>query len=114
VKFNESKKRESISRHIEDKYRNILSNKSIDSSRIQSKTKLQEEELERLMKYEQELMQKNTESLQASQVMKNRYNQVFINSNSSTTQSSRSRVLPEIRARTNNSSANSHLHLSEV
>jgi hypothetical protein len=51
------------------------------------------------MTYEQELLKKNSESLQASQVMKHKFNEVFttVSSNNS------SRMLPEIRVRTNNS-----------
>jgi len=49
--------------------------------------------------YEQELLKKNSESLQASQVMRHKFNEVFTTANSNNS----SRLLPEISSRTNNS-----------
>ena len=58
-----------------------------------------EEELSRMMMYEQELLKKSSESLQASQVMKHKFNEVF--ATISTISGNSSRFLPEIRAKTN-------------
>lgn len=49
----------------------------MDSSALSRKAEQSEQELSRLMAYEQQLIKKNSESLQASQVMRHKFNEVF-------------------------------------
>lgn len=93
----EDMKREAVSRHKAERVHRIRLNKSIDAGDMNSKTERQEKELAYMMAFEQELLKKNSESLQASQVMRNKFNSVFPSTNNS------SRFLPEIRSRTNHS-----------
>jgi hypothetical protein len=74
VKFQEEQKRESVSRHVEERKISIHLNKSIDSQTLIKEKEKREMELSRLIRYEQELLKKNSESLQASQVMRHRFN----------------------------------------
>jgi hypothetical protein len=53
IKYQEQRKRESVSRHLEDKVRSIRLDKSIDSGTLTKKAERGEEELSRLILYEQ-------------------------------------------------------------
>jgi hypothetical protein len=93
VRFQEELKRESLSRHREKKVESVRIGKSMDSGSLTDRAQKGEAELSRLMEYEQELLKKSSDSLQASQVMRHKFNEVFATI-------STSRLLPEIRGRT--------------
>ena len=96
VRKQEEKKREVVSRHQANRIKHIHLNKSIDAQDLNSKTERGEKEMARLMAFEQELIKKNSESLQASQVMQSKFKSMF-------TQDTSTSHLPEIRARCNQS-----------
>ena len=74
-------------------------NKSIDSSTLIKKAGQGEDEMSRLVAYEQELLKKNSESLQASQIVRRRFNEMFTTANTNRNNS----YLPEIKPRANSS-----------
>jgi hypothetical protein len=88
----EEKKRSKLKQHYEHKIMSTLISKSKDSSHLAKETSNLTQEYERMMQFEKKLLEDSNRSLQASQVMKGRFNDLMAMSGRN-----RSSKLPEIR-----------------
>lgn len=89
-------KRENIKQHMENKIKTTLFGKSKDSRYLSIQADSLNKELESMMEHEKKLVHENSQSLQASQVMKSKFKDVLCLS-----ERSPSYKLPEIRSKTN-------------
>ena len=73
----EEEKKMKVSRYLESRVRETIELKSLDTDRVMSKATQREKELERLSKMEEEMVKRNSESVQVSQEMRNKLRQVM-------------------------------------